>query len=565
MDDYLAHNIEKQNTSPLVVFTGCGTSGRIAHFCAKNFNRCMQYHFNQAHTFNLFGHLISGTNKALVKPQEAAEDSPTLAVEDWKNITANHDAKLHQVYVGITCGLSAPYVAGQLEYLLAQNDPNCTVTLLGFNPQELARTVPMENWPTEHKPTFKHFVEQLEQKESENYLIINPIVGPESITGSTRMKGGSATKIILDLAFATAFMSKVTQNQDRKQLREWMFAMLQSFELGFRNTFDKHELYKSGVAKPIHGGVSELMKRASTSLKHQKHLYYVGCNNAGILGFVDASECLPTYGTKLSDIRGFIHRGWEPIFGNNVEKTKQENMEQYGEEFKFSFETMKNEFIDKLETHDSIVFVGIEGELEENELEEMFQVAKRIRERVATVSWIYITASSYALYDVNPYLVDNMVKPIHDFIQGEEVLLVANLSFLAIVPELNAYGEYALKLLLNVISTGAHVLIGMTYGNRMINLKVSNNKLYHRSIGIVSSVMKVSAHDAEKCLLRSIYQDGPVPDSSINSHIIEAVLHDKVVPVALLLASGHCQSVAQAKELLQDEPIVRNAILKINK
>jgi N-acetylmuramic acid 6-phosphate (MurNAc-6-P) etherase len=573
IDDYLEHNINDPNTSPLIVFTGCGTSGRLAYFCAKNYNKCLQYHFNEKHRFNCFGHIIAGSDKALVKPQEAAEDSPVIAVEDWKKITSYHDPNKNkrQIYVGITCGLSAPYIAGQLDHLLEQNEQNqtskCAVTLLGFNPIELARTVPMENWPTHEKPTFKQFVDKLAEKQNqdpENYIIINPVVGPESITGSTRMKGGSATKIVLDLAFATAIMSKVTQTQDRKQLREWMFAMLQSFELGFRNTFDKHELHFAGRS-PTHGGVSELMSRASHSLRTQGHLYYVGCNNAGILGFVDASECLPTYGTKLTDVRGFVHKGWETIYGNNVEKAKQCNMEQYGDEFKFTFALFKDQIVDKLQENDSIFFVAVEGDVETEELEEMFSIARLVRSKGCKVSWVYVTGTSYALYDINPFLVDNFTEKIRTFIQDQEALLVVNLSFLALVPELGGYGEYALKLILNVISTGAHVLKGMTYGNRMINLKVSNNKLYHRSVNIVSTVMNVSTQVAEQCILRSIYEDGEIPDVGINQHISKAVGLDKVVPVALLLASGHCKTVAEARERLSKEPVVRNVILNAGK
>ncbi len=48
------------------------------------------------------------------------------------------------LFVGITCGLSAPYVAGQIAYSMAQ--PNFSTVLIGFNPTELARNAPVENW-----------------------------------------------------------------------------------------------------------------------------------------------------------------------------------------------------------------------------------------------------------------------------------------------------------------------------------------------------------------------------------------------------------------------------------
>ena len=44
----------------------------------------------------------------------------------------------------MTCGLSAPYVAGQIDY--AMHQPNYTTVLVGFNPVTLARDTPIEKW-----------------------------------------------------------------------------------------------------------------------------------------------------------------------------------------------------------------------------------------------------------------------------------------------------------------------------------------------------------------------------------------------------------------------------------
>jgi N-acetylmuramic acid 6-phosphate (MurNAc-6-P) etherase len=42
-------------------------------------------------------------------------------------------------------------------------------------------------------------------------LIINPIIGPEPISGSSRMKGGTATKVILDTVFYLASTTNTTK------------------------------------------------------------------------------------------------------------------------------------------------------------------------------------------------------------------------------------------------------------------------------------------------------------------------------------------------------------------
>jgi hypothetical protein len=51
------------------------------------------------------------------------------------------------LYIGITCGLSAPYVAAQFQYLESLSLPpetRLTAVVLGFNPRELARDLPIE-------------------------------------------------------------------------------------------------------------------------------------------------------------------------------------------------------------------------------------------------------------------------------------------------------------------------------------------------------------------------------------------------------------------------------------
>ncbi len=88
---------------------------------------------------------------------------------------------------------------------------------MGFNDVSVARSAPIENWD---KSVFD-VVQQLYKKtqtNKQNHFIVNPIYGPEPISGSTRlinpqiqelidrrMKGGTVTKILLDSIFAKFF------------------------------------------------------------------------------------------------------------------------------------------------------------------------------------------------------------------------------------------------------------------------------------------------------------------------------------------------------------------------
>jgi len=113
---------------------------------------------------------------------------------------------LHSLLLFFVCS-SAGYVAGQLVYSMDQ--PHFTTVLLGFNPVALARDTPIENWNL----TFRQVASRLNQAQAKDYAdgvapprhyILNPLVGPETLTGSSRMKGGSATKFILETIFAHA-------------------------------------------------------------------------------------------------------------------------------------------------------------------------------------------------------------------------------------------------------------------------------------------------------------------------------------------------------------------------
>ena len=77
------------------------------------------------------------------------EDNVQKAVEDLIAKVEEGDAAgfTHYVYIGITCGLSAPYVGAQIDYTM--NGPHSnkfTTVLIGFNDAAAARKTPIENW-----------------------------------------------------------------------------------------------------------------------------------------------------------------------------------------------------------------------------------------------------------------------------------------------------------------------------------------------------------------------------------------------------------------------------------
>ena len=129
-----------------------------------------------------------------------------------------------------------------------------TTVLMGFNPPELARNMPVDGWDktcrgeharassalpgcllacADHK-LCPDVALALESASDANNILLTPVVGPEPITGSTRMKGGSATKIMLVWQRCTCVRSCRWRSYVRLRLQEVVFGVaLRRLYVGF--------------------------------------------------------------------------------------------------------------------------------------------------------------------------------------------------------------------------------------------------------------------------------------------------------------------------------------------
>lgn len=143
-----------------LVYGGAGTSGRLgvldATECPPTFN---------APPGQVVG-IIAGGPAALTRAVEGAEDHPEFGEQDLKAI--NFGDK--DVFVGIATSGRTPYVIGACHY--ARSVGAATIGLVCNTESELDPHVD---------------------------LMIRPVVGPEVLSGSTRLKAGTATKLILNM------------------------------------------------------------------------------------------------------------------------------------------------------------------------------------------------------------------------------------------------------------------------------------------------------------------------------------------------------------------------------
>lgn len=505
----------------VVLVSGAGTSGRFAALMCREFNRMLK----AAHRPQVFRPLIAGGYVALVKAQEGAEDDPVLALQDLKN---NLPDDVEQVlYVGITCGFSAPYVGAQLDHLGKM--PQATCVLLGFNQLIDARRTAVENWDK----TFGEVLDELAQ--SPRFIPLNPIYGPEAVMGSTRMKGGSATKITLEVAFhaglelggvtpGDGFAPGLTTGDDEAlmaRLREYLRLYRETIAAVYEQTDQLAALIRLGGATLRSGG----------------KVNYLGRETAGILGIIDATECPPTFGATFEDVRGFLRDGWPSLLD------EQHDLSGNGPEYKIDLDWFEEEKLPKLERGDLVLGIAI-GDLGPR----VRQLLEKAEQTKATTGVLLVTATD----------------PRKDDLPGEvDHRYIIRVPTLGFRPGFVNLAELALKLALNALSTGAHVLVGKVYQNRMIDLRISNQKLYYRAIGTIEKLAGCDSDSAKQALHRAVFkkdrlskEEAEAPPSVV---IRTGAGQPRVVPTALLLALGSMTWDEARQQLIQD-PVARRVL-----
>jgi N-acetylmuramic acid 6-phosphate etherase len=158
-----------------LIYIGAGTSGRLgvldAVECPPTFSTSPD---------QVVG-LIAGGEKAFVKAVEGAEDSFDLAAEDLKEL----GLKAQDTVVGIAASGRTPYVIGGLKYA---NEIGAHTAAVACNLNSLIGV--------------------------EAHVAIEVETGPEVLTGSTRLKAGTAQKMVLNMISTAAmiFMGKAYNN-----------------------------------------------------------------------------------------------------------------------------------------------------------------------------------------------------------------------------------------------------------------------------------------------------------------------------------------------------------------
>lgn len=152
-----------------LIYVGAGTSGRLgvldAAECPPTFGTDP----------DMVQAIIAGGPEALVRAREGAEDDPSEGAAS----VAARDVGPEDVVVGIAAGSTTPFVVGALGEARRRDARAVLLACVPVSDIEFAGEVD---------------------------LVIAPLTGPEAIAGSTRMKAGTATKLVLNLLTTTVMV-----------------------------------------------------------------------------------------------------------------------------------------------------------------------------------------------------------------------------------------------------------------------------------------------------------------------------------------------------------------------
>ena len=214
--------------------------------------------------------------------------------------------------------------------------------------------------------------------------------------------------------------------------------------------------------------IARAVEQAEATFRRGDRLFYIGAGTSGRLGVLDAAECPPTYGTDPEMVQGIIAGG-----------TKALTRSQEGAE-----DRIENA-VDDLKAHgvragDFVIGIAASGTTPY--VRRGLEYAREVGATTGLVACSPPPNETLAAVDI-------LILPI----TGPEVVTGST----------RMKAGTATKLVLNAITTGAMIRLGKTFGNLMVDLRATNNKLKDRSERILMEVCDVERTRARELLRES--------------------------------------------------------------
>ena len=235
----------------------------------------------------------------------------------------------------------------------------------------------------------------------------------------------------------------------------------------FVELFNREDAKAVAAVVAAKENLAKAIDLSAQSLEKGGRLFYVGAGTSGRLGVLDAAECPPTFCTPPELVQGIIAGGAGALVRSS------EDLEDCAEDGKAAIARREITQLD--------VVVGITAGGTTPFVQGAIKAAKS---RGATTVFIACVPSEQVSVETDV-----------------DIRLLTGPEILAGSTRLKA--GTATKLALNILSTGVMVKLGKVYGNRMVDVAVTNQKLQDRALRILQDLTNLSREAASTLLERS--------------------------------------------------------------
>lgn len=205
-------------------------------------------------------------------------------------------------------------------------------------------------------------------------------------------------------------------------------------------------------------------------LKEGGRLIYSGCGTSGRLGILDAVECPPTYSTDPDQVVGLIAGGMPAIF--KAVEGAEDDEAQGRQDLENQNFTAKD------------VLVGI----------------------AASGRTPYVLGAMAYAKSLGAHVIGISCNPGSQVEREAEIAITPTPGPEVVTGSTRMKSGTAQKMVLNMLSTGAMIKLGKVYGNLMVDVKATNEKLVERCKGIVCQATGVDRDTATRTLERCDYR-----------------------------------------------------------
>ncbi len=214
--------------------------------------------------------------------------------------------------------------------------------------------------------------------------------------------------------------------------------------------------------------IAAAVAEAEATFRRGGRLFYVGAGTSGRLGVLDASECPPTFGTPPEMVQGIIAGGTPAL------TSAQEGAEDDLNQARIDLAARG------VRAGDFVVGIAASG----------------------TTPYVRIALEHARSVGASTAIVACSPPPPETLHQAD-IAIVAVTGPEVVTGSTRLKAGTATKLILNMITTGAMIRLGKTFGNLMIDLRATNVKLVDRSERIVAEVCAVPREEARALLERA--------------------------------------------------------------